>query len=239
MSAARERVTHGRIIEQENWRGMRWGWMESVRRDTSLSATARLVADMLALDFVNVRTMRCDPSHGEIAAILGSSKDTAKRAVNDLIKAGWLVRDAGIGRGNKSSYGFVSRAQVVPIKGGKNAPPKGGNGAPLSASQKGANLPGKGGKNASGHNIAKPWKNHGAGAGADTRAGVGAREGRVSDNPMVQRDAQRAVDNFRAGQIGAFDEVQPWIWEHVLGAGLLTDEEREAVAARMAEKGGK
>lgn len=222
MSAAAQRAdVPGRVIAADEWRLQRWGWLESVRRDSSLSVTARLVAHVLALDFVNVRTMRCDPSYGEIADVIGKSSDTVKRAISELVEARWITRSGGIGRSNFSSYGFVTRASVVRLKGGKNAPLKGGRNASFSGSQKGAYLPGKGGKNASSHNNAEPWKNHGAGAGAPACA----RARRVSKNPVVQREAERAVQRWRDGRGEALSGLQPWIVDHILGADLLTDDE--------------
>ncbi|QFT81177.1 hypothetical protein FIU89_11205 [Roseovarius sp. THAF27] len=160
-----------RLIAANEWKHQRFSWLEGVRRDADLSDRAKLTAHVLALDFTNAQTMRCDPSFRQIAEILGRSQDTAKRAVRELIEAGWLTRDGGLGRGNNTNYGFLTRAKIIHLKGGKSAPPKGGNPAPYYGSEKGADLHGKGGKSASSHNIDKPWENHGARAGARTHAG--------------------------------------------------------------------
>lgn len=237
MSAAAQRAeVPGRVIAAEEWRLQRWGWLESVRRDSSLSVTARLVAHVLAMDFVNVRTMRCDPSYGEIADVIGKSSDTVKRAISELVAARWITRSGGIGRSNFSSYGFVTRASVVRLKGGRNAPLKGGNTASFSGSQKGAYLPSKGGKNASSHNNAEPWKNHGAGVGAPAPAC--AREGRVSENPLVRREAERAVDRWKDGRVEALSGLKPWIVDHILGARLLTGDEIARAWPELGSEGG-
>lgn len=211
-----QRVPALREIEAADWKAQRFGWLESVRRDADLSATARLVAHVLALDFANRETARCDPPLWEVAAVIGCSEDTAKRAVSALVEGGWIAREAGRGRGRTSGYTFLTRAVVVPLKGGKNAPRKGGTDAPLSASQKGANLPGKGGKNAPAYNIAKPCKNHGA------RAVAG-----LSENPMVHHTALRAVEAFRAGRADAFADLPDFVIRHVVAANLLTADERQ------------
>ncbi|HBS99643.1 MAG TPA: hypothetical protein DEB47_07190 [Citreicella sp.] len=206
------------IIDARDWERLRYGWAESVRRDHSINVTARLVGQVLAFDFANHRTMQCNPSLGEIGRLLDVSEDTAKRAVAALVDAGWIVRVAGVGRGRRSGYAFLTRARVVPIKGGKSAPIKGGTDAPLSGSQKGANLPVKGGKSASRYNIAKPYKNHRAADPAKT----------PSTNPLVIADAERAVARFRDGRSDALADLQPWVLNHILAADLLSLEERQA-----------
>ena len=171
MAGAAAQSVETRLIAADEWRQQRWGWMESVRRDAGLSPTGRLVAHVLALDFVNVQTMQCDPSLRQIAELMGSSQDTIRRAIRDLVERGWLTRNGGLGRGNSTSYGFLTRAQIIHLKGSKYATPKGSTDATFYGSQKVADLQGKGRKSASPHNIDKPWENHGARAGARTHAG--------------------------------------------------------------------
>ncbi len=150
------------------WRRVRFAWMEAVRVDRDLSMTARLLGHVLALDFANHDTAECRPSPKVIADRLGVSVDTAKRAMADLVAAGWIRRASdGPGRGRAASITFLSRAQVVSLKGGRVAPISGGsNGgktAPISGPEKGANLRGKGGKFASPPtppNKDKPYLNH-------------------------------------------------------------------------------
>lgn len=52
-----------------------------------------------------------------------------------------------------------------------------------------------------------------------------ARARRVSKNPLVQREAERAVARWRDGRTEALSGLQPWIVDHILGAGLLTGDE--------------
>ena len=67
--------------------------------------------------------------------------------------------------------------------------------------------------------IDKPCKNHGARATAPM----------PSENPMVIRDAERAVARFRDGHADAISDLKPWILDHILAANLLTPEERDGL----------
>lgn len=205
-----------RLIAPEEWRQQRWGWMESVRRDGSLSPMARLVADTLVLEYANRDTHRCDPSRRQLADIHACSEDTIKRVIRELIDADWIVVLAGVGRGHNTRFGFLTRAKIVHLKGGKNAPLKGGRNTPLSRSQKGADLHGKGGKSASVHNRDKPQKNQ------------RGRDAKVSPNPMVHREAENAVARWREGRADALSDLRPWVIDHIIAAKLLTDAELAA-----------
>lgn len=232
-----------RVIAAEEWKRQRWAWMQGVRSDASLSVTARFVADVLALDFVNVDTFICNPSYAAIAEWIGMSPDTAKRAILELVKAGWITRSTARGRSNTPTYGFITRASVVYLKGGKSAPPKRGQictekGANLHG-EKGANLPVKGGKSAQAHIILnKPWENHDARAYAGAQAHARARGGKVSSNPMVVKQAEHAVARWRDGRADAFVDLKGFVIDHILGAGLLTDDEiDQAWPGQCSEKG--
>lgn len=219
-----------RLIEASEWARQRWGWLESVRRDPTLNDNAKMVAHCLVLDFCNTETMRCDPSYRQISDIKGGSPDTAKRGVQALVQAGWIISKRGAGRGNYSVYAFLTRAKILPMKGGKFAPQKGCKSAQFSASQKGANLHGKGGKSALVHNIDKPWNNHRAASGDKTPRIQTNRDGQKSKtkgsmNPMVQRTAARAVASWREGRKSAFSDLQQWELDHIVAAELLTEEE--------------
>lgn len=214
------------------WRRLKWGWLESVRRDTNLSMTARMVAHALVLDFVNRETLRCDPSYDEIGAVLGVSRDSVRRAVAALRQGGWIVTEGGCGRGISRGYGFLTRAEIIPLKGSKNAPLKGGTTATLSGSQKVADLQPKGSKNAHPHNNDK---NHGKTmARAGARAGAYTR-GKLSENPQVHHSAERAVRDFRGGRPDALHEAPPWVVAHIIAAGMLTEAELETAGISQAE----
>ena len=231
-----------RLIEASEWARQRWGWLEGVRRDGALNDNAKMVAHTLVLDFCNTETMRCDPSYKQISDLKGGSPDTAKRGVQALEEAGWITRLPGAGRGNYTVYGFLTRAKILAIKGGKFAPPKGGKSARVSGSEKGANLHGKGGKSALVHNIAKPWNNHKGDAlrNDPKKAAVEGAEkqgGQASSNPMVQDSARRAVASWRGGRSSAFDDLQPWVLKHIIASGLLSDD--ELARAGFSNEGGK
>lgn len=215
----RQGLDEARLIDGGEWERARWGWLESVRRDIDLTTTARLLACILVMDYANRFTAECNPSYDELARVIGKSADTVKRAVQELEAQGWIIRDSGRGRGRKSGYGFLTRARIIQLKGGKNAPLKGGTDAPLSGSKKGAYLHGKGGKNAPRLYIDKPWKNHSA------RGRVREALPSLSENPLVIREAEAAVERLRAGRSDALDDLRPWVIGHILAAGLLTDDE--------------
>lgn len=204
-----------RLISARDWVNHRHSWAEAVRGEGDLSMSARMVACELALTWSNAQTQRCDPSYDTIARRLGTSKDTVKRAVRDLIDAGWIVTIRGRGRSNYMQFGFLSKGKVLRLKGGKNAPLKGGINAPFYGSEKGAFLHGKGGKNAPAYNKDKHCKNTVA-----REAGV-----RGSENPMVVAEAERAVRAYREGLTSAFNQLQPWVISHILDVGLLTEDE--------------
>ncbi|MEL7090243.1 MAG: helix-turn-helix domain-containing protein [Pseudomonadota bacterium] len=213
----------GVLIDAGEWRQKRYGWAEAVRRDPSLSDGAKLVAHTLAFDFANALTMQCNPSFTEIAQVLGASKGTRKRHIHELVDAGWIVIVPGQGSGNNSWYGFVSRADVIAIKGRKFDPSKRVQNCTLSSqksdAQKGSNLNAKGVKFEHPLYIDKPYKNH---KGVRVRA-------RTSENPSVIADVCRRVEAFRQGRASAFDDAQDWILSHLLAAEMLTDDELETI----------
>ncbi len=218
-----------RALDASEWKYQRWGWMESVRRDETLSATARLLAHSLALDFANAKTARCDPRVADLLEVLGVSKPTIKRALRDLKEGGWIASCPGIGRGNHSGYLFLTRARIVHLKEVKNDPVKGVTGEPFYDPLKGVkNDPEKGSKMSHPYNIDKPYKNH---------RGEKAPKSftfKASENPMVQQEAERAVTAWRDGRDGAFDGLRDWVIGHIIATNLLTPHEVDA--SGIAEK---
>lgn len=207
-----------RLIDASEWRQQRFGWMEGVRRDANLNPMARLVAHVLALDFAHHVTLRCDPSLRDIAGIVGASTDTVQRAISALVEAGWLARECGVGRGRNSGYGFLTRARVVSIKGGKYAPPKGGSDAPFSGHPKGGRFAQKRGQIcAPPINKDKPYKNHGA--------RTGAPGGEKSSTPSLDEQALFWAESIAAGR-GSPSRVE--ILEHIVNSGLMTVAELRA-----------
>lgn len=216
------------LIASGDWERLRYGWVDAVCSDASLGAQAQVLAHFLAMRYANRHTAQCDPGMPELERATGRSRSTLKRAIAELIDAGWITRVVGRGRGNRSGYGFLTRARVVALKGVKSGPKKGANTEPFYTAekgsdqgcqekQKGPNLNLKGVKSGPPYYIAKPCKNH---RGGD-------QPQNLSDNPMVIRDSQRAVERFRNGHADAFDGLQVWIKNHIIAANLLTPEERE------------
>lgn len=183
------------IGDPATWKRARFGWLESVRRDTSLSPIARLVAHVLVMDFCNRDTLRCDPSYDEIGAVVGKSKHTIRRAVADLFEAGWIVTEGGCGRGVSRGYGFLTRAEIIHLKGSKTAPLKGSRNATFSDPQKVADLQPKGSKTATAYNNDI---NHGK---TNTHAGARARtrEGTRRFSPDQIEEARQLVRWVEAG----------------------------------------
>ncbi|KAB2539668.1 hypothetical protein AL035_17835 [Salipiger aestuarii] len=216
------------LIASGDWERLRYGWVEAVCCDASVGAQAQVVAYVLAMRYANRHTAQCDPGLPELEGTLGRSRSTLKRAISELIDAGWITRVVGRGRGNRSGYGFLTRARIVSLKGVRSGPKKGSADDPFYGAekgsdpgcqekQKGSNLTLKGVKSGPPYNIAKTCKNH---RGTDLPQNL-------SDNPMVIRDSQRAVERFRSGHADAFDGLQVWVINHIIAANLLTPEERE------------
>lgn len=88
-------------------------WAQAVRKARDLPTTAKLVGQVLALDFANGGTGQCNPSRETIADHLGVSEATIKRALSDLVKAGWLGRTSETSRNKTVSYTFLSPGKVV------------------------------------------------------------------------------------------------------------------------------
>jgi len=88
-------------------------WAAAVRQCRDLSMTAKMVAQVLALDFANRDTGQCNPSRATLADHLGVSEATIKRALADLTRLGWLGRTGETGRNRTASYSFLSPGKVV------------------------------------------------------------------------------------------------------------------------------
>lgn len=88
-------------------------WAQAIRSATDLSMTARMVGQVLALDFANEQTGQCNPSRQTLASHLGVSEATVKRALAELTSCGWLARTAKTARNRTASYTFQSPGKVV------------------------------------------------------------------------------------------------------------------------------
>lgn len=127
----------------------RFEWVKAVMQSDLLNSGAKLVASAMAVQFANDATGQLNPSIRTLADYLKLSTDTVKRAVKALVKAGWLNRSEGRGRGNKTAYQLTAPDKIIALyhlqKGAKSPQNKGG-GAALLTDEKGANLREKGGR---------------------------------------------------------------------------------------------
>lgn len=151
----------------------RFEWAKAVAQSNLLDR-AKVVAWALAVNFCNQETGRTDPGLRELAAATGKTLDTLKRAIRDLIDAGYLTRTEGRGAGNKTLYTFLSPGNVVPLRAPEKrseAPSEKGVTHAPSPEKKGAQVHGKGGTGAPSYNKDKqsleqkgaredPWSNH-------------------------------------------------------------------------------
>ncbi|WP_323764581.1 hypothetical protein [Marinovum sp.] len=230
-----------RLISDQTWGKERFQWLAAVRADADLSDRACRIAHVLVLDIANHVTATCTASYDRIREFTGHSSKTTSRGIKELENGGWIDRRAGSNRGSASEYRFFRRAKVVPLypsqdpkkrgsnltgKGVKSHPEKGVKSDPLEV-ERGSNLSRKGVKSDQPYNNAKPYFNH-RGAQAAPK---------LSENPQVHRTAERAVAAFRGGRRDELFEVRPWIRDHILAAGMLTDAEVIEAGWSQAENG--
>ncbi len=97
----------------------RFEWLKAVLQDGDLPDRAKTIASVLAVQFANDDTGQINPSASTLADYIGASKDTVKRAVADLVAAGWIARTEGRGAGNRTQYTLLSPGKVVPFTGQK------------------------------------------------------------------------------------------------------------------------
>lgn len=135
----------------------RYYWHKAVLK-SDLPPRAKVAASALAIVFMNDETGRCDPGFAKILKATGLSKDTLKRAIRDLIDAGWLSRTEGRGKGNVTRYTLCSPGQIVRFRQPERSadmPQKKGSTGALSEKQKGAQVHQEGGTGALSYNSDK------------------------------------------------------------------------------------
>ena len=76
------------VITMDNWNATRWLLLKRVTADASLVPMARLLATVLFTQFSHHQTGHCAPGNDTLAAALGTSADTIKRALRALSDAG-------------------------------------------------------------------------------------------------------------------------------------------------------
>lgn len=79
--------------------------------DPALSSTAKLVADVLLLDFLNVKTRQCNPSFDAIAKRVGRCRNTVINAVKELNSGRdpWLIVKGTKGGSNHNTNHYEFR----------------------------------------------------------------------------------------------------------------------------------
>jgi hypothetical protein len=105
-----------------DWNRDRWAWKAAVKRDRRLSKTAVLLAVSLVDDLANSKTAHCRHGLMTMAALLGWSEQTVRRALAALRKAGWIDVEAGRGRGVRSRILFRRGDGTVPFDAAKVIP---------------------------------------------------------------------------------------------------------------------
>lgn len=111
----------------------RFEWQKAVLQVRSLTSTAKLVASALSVQFANDETGQLNPGLATLMEFLGLPLSTLKRAIRQLIDAGWLSRTEGRGAGNCTNYTLLAPCKIVPFR-----PKKKGPKASLSAKKKGS-----------------------------------------------------------------------------------------------------
>ena len=94
----------------DNWRHK---WAEALRSATELSSNAILLGHCLIFDFRNRRTGQCNPGHDTIAKSRGWSDATVTRAIRDLVKAGWIVKENSTAHNTTANYIFRTPGERV------------------------------------------------------------------------------------------------------------------------------
>ncbi|MGP9789611.1 MarR family transcriptional regulator [Roseinatronobacter sp. NSM] len=94
----------------------RFEWLKAVLRDEALNMTAKATASALAVQFCCDETGQINPKSTTLADYLGVSLASVKRAVTDLIKAGWLYRYDGRGNRKHTRYTLISPVNITPFR---------------------------------------------------------------------------------------------------------------------------
>lgn len=111
--ATPEAPIRSRAIQPGEWNQMRWTWQSLVWRDKALPMVCKALVPLIVANAADHRTGVCLWSVPTFAEALAVSEDTIKRAFRALADAGWLARNSGRGRGNRSKLTFYIPENVV------------------------------------------------------------------------------------------------------------------------------
>ena len=118
----------------------RFEWLKAVLQVKALNSSSQVVAAALSVQFANDETGQINPAMKTLAEYLKMALSTVKRAIKELVAAGWLSRTEGRGAGNRTRYTLRSPYRIVPFR-----PKRKGAHVGLSDQEKGSSVPQKGG----------------------------------------------------------------------------------------------
>lgn len=120
----------------------RFEWLKAVLQVKDLKPSAQVVAAALSVQFANDETGQINPAVKTLAEYLHMSLATVKRAIKELVAAGWLHRTEGRGAGNRTRYKLLAPCKIATFR-PKN-PKKKGAQLHLSDQEKGSSVTQKG-----------------------------------------------------------------------------------------------
>lgn len=91
----------------ENWKGLRWLWLQKIRRDDRISSTGRLVAHAIALQYADGLNSECRPGVETLAKDMNFSPRTIERCLTELKAQGWILRLGGNAPGVPAAFQCV------------------------------------------------------------------------------------------------------------------------------------
>jgi hypothetical protein len=88
-------------------------WLERIATNPALSANAVRVGAILATHFLNRKTGECWPAQNTLAKLMRVDGRTARRAITELVVAGYLVsKRGGMGKPNRYSLASTDRTPM-------------------------------------------------------------------------------------------------------------------------------
>lgn len=100
----------------------RWAWIAELLADRQLSSSAKVVATGLA-QFINEKLGKAWPSHDRLAAACGLAVRTVRRAIADLVAAGYLLVSGRGGRKFENGRAVGITCEFRPMKPCLEGPP--------------------------------------------------------------------------------------------------------------------